>query len=275
MNKKIEARINKIYKALFKKIFTKETIKQATWSNPQAIIAKILRLENSKSFDKFAKEFSKKLTMMGLTKKKGMWRKFYEAAKRKHYIGLPKTFSEFEKKIYANIVKENFKMIKSVPEHILKVYEQKDIQTILGQVLEGRLPRGAFEKSLKEHGYKNSKLIARTETAKLQTAIEEARATDLGSVAYIWSSSNDRRTRPSHRKMNEVVVFWRKDKEKPHLDNMWGNAGEFPNCRCTTLPIFDEEDLDKPTYNVYNYQTEKIVKIGKQKLIELMEQGGF
>ena len=43
--------------------------------------------------------------------------------------------------------------------------------------------------------------------------------------------------------MNGVIVFWRPDNQKPLLDKMRGNAGEFPNCRCTPLPILDENDI--------------------------------
>ena len=120
-------------------------------------------------------------------------------------------------------------------------------------------------------GNTHSKVIARTESAKLQTVILENRALDLGSIAYIWLASNDKRTRPSHKAMNGVIVFW--NFNKPLLDNMRGHAGEFPNCRCSPQPIFDEEDLQKPFYKVYDYRNNNIISMNKKDLIEALKRG--
>jgi hypothetical protein len=74
--------------------------------------------------------------------------------------------------------------------------------------------------------------------------------------------------------MNGVVVFWRTNElEKPRLDNMYGNAGEFPNCRCDPQIIFDENDLDKNNYKVYNYNSHTIINMTKKELINALEKG--
>lgn len=275
MNKRTERLINKIYQETFKKVFTKQRITQASKGNSQQIISAILQLQNSQQFDKFAKKFAKKLATTGLSNQKGMWKKYYNAAKEKHLGILPDTYSRYEKQLLEQIVVHNFKMIKSVPQHILSVYQQKDVETLINQIATGKAGRKSFEKVLKSHGYKNSKLIARTESAKLQTAVDEYRATSLGSVCYKWLSSKDKRTRPSHRDMNDVIVFWRQDSQKPLLDNMRGNAGEFPNCRCATLPILDENDLTKSSYRVYDYRSDKIITLSRKNLIAAIKKGGL
>lgn len=273
MNNRIERRINNIYKAVFKEVFTKERLERAERGDKSVISKALISFQKSEKYKEFCKKFAERLAQRGLAEEKGLWRKYYEAAKAKHMYGIPNTYTAFQKSIYEKIVKKNFTMIKSIPDSIMKVWKQKDVTTLLRQVLEGKVGRGTFEKQLRLHGAKNAKMIARTETAKLQTAVTETRSKDLGSIAYIWRSSNDPRTRPSHRKMNNVVVFWRKDAEKPLLDKMRGNSGEFPNCRCRPLPIFDENDLKATTYRVYNYKTDKIVKMGKNELLKVLERG--
>lgn len=272
-SKDIERQINKLYESVFKKIFNKTRTISAIKGKTHDIERAILRLKQSEDYEKFAKEFAKKLAKKGLSKQRGVWRKFFQAAKANHVGVLPDTYKDFELKVLNEVVKNNFKMIKSIPDKVLEVYKHKYTKTLIEEVARGNLSRGAFMKELKSHGHKNAKLIARTETAKLQTVILQNRATELGSVAYIWRASNDKRTRPSHRNMNDVVVFWREFEERPLLDNMRGNAGEFPNCRCTPQPIFDEKDLTKSNYRVYDYRTNNIVTMLKSELIEALKRG--
>jgi len=275
MNKRTEQIIEKIYNEVFKKIFNRKRITEASKGKSTSVESVIFQLQNSEAYDKFAERFSKKLASAGLSKERSLWKKYYQAAKEKHVGVLPSTFTAYKQLLLRKAVQENFKMIKSIPEHILKTYEQKAIQSVIDQIALGKAGRKTFESVLKKHGAKNAKLIARTESAKLQTAIDENRATSLGSVCYEWLSTKDRRTRKSHKDMNGVIVFWREQSQKPLLDNMRGNAGEFPNCRCSPLPILDENDLKKSKYKVYDYRNDKIITLSKKDLIENIKKGGL
>lgn len=275
MMKDVEREINKLYKKVFETVFSKKGLLALSRRNRIAILERAEKLESSDAYEEFAKRFAKELTKKGLRHQKGIWRKFYEAAKHSHYVALPKTFAEYEKSTMEKVVLDNFLMIKSIPREVVKIMEHKYATTLIEEVAKGKLSRGAFERQLKSHGHKNAKLIARTETAKLQTAILQGRAQNLGSVAYEWRASHDRRTRPSHRDMDGVIVFWRQGTEKPNLDNMVGNAGEFPNCRCTPQPIIDEDDITKATYKVYNYLTKKVVSMTKNELLTALKNGGL
>lgn len=272
MNKRIENEIRKIYLSVFNKVYKNVKKEKILYSkNKQEKIDDIiLRLENSKKYKEFAEKFAKELSKRGLSQQRGIWRKFYAAAKQKKHIVLPSTYKEFELLQFKKAVLHNLKMIKSIPDEVKEVYKYKYTKTLINSVVLGKVGRKTFEKELLESGAKRAKLIARTETAKLQTAILENRSSDLGSIAYIWKSSNDRRTRQSHKEMNNVVVFWRKNLEKPLLDGMYGNAGEFPNCRCTPLPIFDESDLSKNVYKLYDYRNHTIVSVTKFELLQFM-----
>lgn len=81
-------------------------------------------------------------------------------------------------------------------------------------------------------------LIARTETAKANAAITQARAELVGATQYMWETAEDGDTRPSHRKMQGQVFSF---DDPPTLeDGMTGNPGEFPNCRCFAVPMLSE-----------------------------------
>lgn len=273
MTKAVEKRINEIYWRLFRQCFTNNTYARLASGNKRAVKKKILQLQSSKEFNDFAVKFSKELAKQGLYGTKGIWRKYYKAAQATQHIALKPSYTKYEYNVMSVAIKQNFKMIKSIPQSFIKLLEHDYTSTLIEQVAKGTIGRRSFRTQLEKHGHKNAKLIARTETAKLQTVILEERATQLGSVAYIWRSSNDKRTRPSHKKMNDVVVFWKH--EKPHLDNMVGHAGEFPNCRCTPQPILDVRDLTKSSYKVYDYRSHKIMSLTKQKLIEALNRGSL
>lgn len=271
MNKRTEREIDKIFKEIFKKIYKevdKTDLKKGSIDNL------IYRFKNSKQYEDFCKEFSKKLAQQGLNKERGLWRKYFEAAKMSHIVALPKTFSEFEIKMYRKVVRQNFHMIKSIPEEVAKVWKYEYVDTLIAERLKGTLPRGAFQKKLMKAGAKKAELIARTESAKLETFIVQSNATELGSILYRWSSTKDVRTRPSHKKMNGVYVFWKdKNEEKPLLDEMYGNAGEFPNCRCVCVPIFDLTGKnDKSSYEVYDYKAHKVITMSKKQLEEKIKK---
>lgn len=265
----VEKEINKIYKKVFNEVF-----KNNKNLDIDKAKKKLIEFSSSKKYEEFCNKFSKELAKKNIKWKKDTWKKLYKVAKKEGVISLKSNYTDYQKKVMKKAVKENFKMIKSIPEKIMKVLKEKGVKELVNEVALGKTDRGSFKKFLEEKKVKNAELIARTETAKLQTIIQKERATNLGSVCYIWKTSNDRRVRESHRRMNNVVVFWRDDEEeKPHLDNMYGNAGEFPNCRCDCSSIvLPKVQLTRNSYKVYNYKTEKIEQISKKKLLEMIEE---
>ncbi len=268
MNKRAERLIEKIYEEVFSKIFTKKTVDQLSKGDRTLLLKSVTILNSSDAFDSYSQKQAKELAKKGASYKRDEWRKYFNKAKKKGLIGIEKTWSKFEEEQMQKVISNNFKLIKSIPQQTLEILERKYTSTLIEEVAKGNKSRGAFYKELKSHGHKNAKMIARTESAKLQTLLIQNRAEDLGSVAYIWKSSKDKRTRPSHQAMDGVVVFWRQNQsEKPLLDNMYGDPGEFPNCRCSPNPIFDEDDLTENSYKLYDYRINKIVKISKKDLI--------
>lgn len=275
MSKQIEKDIQKIYNQVYKQVFNKDNTTLLSNGSRIDIEQALNKITSSDKYNEFAKKFAYELAKKGIKYKKGTWRKYFEAARKSHHIALPLTYKDFEYTTLRNAVQHNFDMIKSIPSRMMEILNHKYTSTLIEEVAKGTLPRGSFANMLAKHGNKQAKLIARTETAKLQTAIAQTRSLNLGAITYTWISSNDRRTRPSHREMNNVIVFWRQDTEKPLRDGMRGNAGEFPNCRCDAQPNVDLDDFTNSRYKVYNYKTDKIEWMSKNDLIEAISKGGL
>lgn len=89
-----------------------------------------------------------------------------------------------------------------------------------------------------------AKLIAVTETARANAAINQSRAQSVGSDQYRWHNSGDEAVRHSHKyykgKLMQGRIF---DWDKPPTldDGMKGHPGTFPRCRCFAEPIFEDE----------------------------------
>jgi SPP1 gp7 family putative phage head morphogenesis protein len=96
----------------------------------------------------------------------------------------------------------------------------KDLQNI-GQVTESR-----------------AVLIARTETAKANSTLTQARATAVGADSYIWRTAGDADVRESHAEMEGRVVRW--DDPPTLSDGTTTHAGQIYNCRCWAEPIFTD-----------------------------------
>lgn len=81
-------------------------------------------------------------------------------------------------------------------------------------------------------------LIARTEVAKANAALTQARAEAVGATHYVWETAEDGDVRESHAAMQGTVN--RFDDPPTLEDGMTGNPGEFPNCRCFAVPVLAE-----------------------------------
>ena len=81
---------------------------------------------------------------------------------------------------------------------------------------------------------RRANLIARNETANLNSALNKMRQEEAGVTQYIWRSSNDERTRPLHAELDGQTFYW----NKPGPDN-GQHAGEPINCRCTAQAIIE------------------------------------
>lgn len=149
---------------------------------------------------------------------------------------------------YRELIRENAALIKSLPEEAAAVAVQRAARV----AREGRRAEGLSGEGLFRHVARSrAMLIARTETAKANAALTQARAEDLGLDWYVWQTSEDQRVRPSHRKMQGVLVRFN---EPPSPEALIGQrstlghygAGNCPNCRCYSEPLLRTSQIAWP-----------------------------
>lgn len=154
-------------------------------------------------------------------------------------------------KIVREKIIENASLIKSIPENMISKMQK----TVTINWQQGRRWEEAAEAIGKDYDVSESsaRRLARTETAKINSALTEARSRDVGITGYIWHGAMDNRERDSHAEMEGQYVDY---DNPPELDEMVGHAGEFPNCRCWQEPVvvkqFEDpvvEDFDTPYDN--------------------------
>jgi SPP1 gp7 family putative phage head morphogenesis protein len=123
------------------------------------------------------------------------------------------------------------------------------IGMIAQEAMVGGMRPEAIEERIRKEGEiseNRARLIARTEVARSNSILVQARAESLGSKAYIWQTAEDSRVRESHMEMNGKVVHWN---DPPTLDGMKGHAGQLPNCRCIQLPLLSDAELQEAFEN--------------------------
>lgn len=147
------------------------------------------------------------------------------------------------------LISENAAYIKTLPDqwaHFASEYAYRE-------ALKGKRPEeieAEMRKIIPQHMTKNLKCIARTECAKANAAIVQARAEMCGIRCYIWRCVEDERSRDSHVQMDGILVFY-DDPPSPEAlfpsqgQRPYGNyhAGNTFNCRCFQEPVVDASFL--------------------------------
>lgn len=134
------------------------------------------------------------------------------------------------------IINEQVDLIKSIPIEAGERAQKLALENLSGARRADEIAREL--KKTTEVTESRAKLIARTEVARANTALNLARSTSVGSTRYIWRTSGDKDVRPSHKKMNNKEFSW--DSPPTLSDGMTGHPGTFPNCRCYAEPILPD-----------------------------------
>ena len=134
--------------------------------------------------------------------------------------------------------RRNAALIKSVAED-----ETRKIQQLVteGQRA-GRNVRELAREIEERFGVSRSRarLIARDQTAKLNSQVTAQRQRDNGVKQYVWRTSDDERVRPGHQVLDDRTFSW---DSPPVVDPRSGrraHPGEDYQCRCTPEPVFDD-----------------------------------
>lgn len=150
------------------------------------------------------------------------------------------------------LVMENASLIRSLPEDVAKYATRMALRH---QQTGERAPDIA--RLIKQESRTRAMLIARTEVGKATTALTEARAESLDLPWYVWETSQDQRVRPSHRKMQGVLVRWNDPPNpealagEPHRHGPY-TPGNIWNCRCYPAPLLTLDQIAWP-HKVYRF----------------------
>jgi SPP1 gp7 family putative phage head morphogenesis protein len=153
------------------------------------------------------------------------------------------------------LVRENARLIRTLPS---------DIAAKTNAYVASQQRRGVrsdtiakeLQKRLPEMRAASVRLLARTETAKSETAVTQARAESIGIGWYEWSASHDQRVRLSHRKMDGVLCRFSDPPAPEALIGEKSSLGHYapgscPNCRCLALPLVSLDEVSWP-HRVYS-----------------------
>lgn len=130
-------------------------------------------------------------------------------------------------------VSQNVSLIKSIPDQYFNRVEQ----SVLRGIQSGKLTSAIKEEIQQAYSVSESRatLIARDQIAKFNGNLTELRQKSVGVSKYIWSISLDERVRPDHAEKEGNVYYW----NDPPADT--GHPGQDFQCRCSALPVFDDE----------------------------------
>lgn len=144
-------------------------------------------------------------------------------------------------RIAASLMNEQVGLIKSIPIEAGKRAQELALEAFYNGTRADEIAQELLQTT--DVTESRAILIGRTETARANATINQARSLSLGSPGYIWKNSGDGAVRESHKfykgkKLDGMFFRWN---EPPTLDDgMTGHAGSFPNCRCWQFSVFEE-----------------------------------
>jgi len=204
------------------------------------------QLKQSAEMERVLREYAKRLepwarrqSMKMLEKVSKVNARAYKANAKKMGKLLNEQVTEAETgRVAFELMQEQVELIQSIPLDAANRAQKLAFEAATG----GRRASEVAEELARSTKVSESKalLIARTETARANAYITQARAGAAGATGYIWRTTMDGAERESHAKMNGKFVSY---DNPPHLiDGTTGHAGTFPNCRCFQDPVFDDTE---------------------------------
>lgn len=125
--------------------------------------------------------------------------------------------------------RENVNLIKSIPaEYFSKIETIVFTNTTQGSTAGSMIKQ---IQKLNKSTVKRAKLIARDQSSKLNSALNQQRQQNLGIEEYVWRTSGDERVRADHKSKNGKTFRW----DNPPKDT--GHPGADIQCRCVAQPI--------------------------------------
>lgn len=137
----------------------------------------------------------------------------------------------------------NVDLIKTIPEEYFdKITDAVEMNWAGGMRWESLVGRVQEIGDITE---RRAALIARDQTAKMNSSFNRIRQTDLGIEEYEWQTSGDERVRESHAEVDGQVFRW--DEPGPVAGSVAGepcHAGFDVNCRCVGIPHLNIDAME-------------------------------
>lgn len=253
------------------KIFQK--IAKYSGNDQQKYKDSMMNFQKSMQYEKFINSVVKRMVLPLDVGNQRTWREAAKKATKGKF--LYRLLMDELKQGTGNIIQqqviENASLIRTLPSDVA----EKVVQDVSENALKGARAE-SIEKIIRDktdqHTRASARLIARTETAKTQSALTKARCEQLGLRWYVWRTALDgNRVRLSHRIMEGVLVNWN---NPPSPEELVGekyvghyHAGNIWNCRCYSEPILEIDDIRFPARVYYNGQ---IVMMNKSEFEKIM-----
>lgn len=77
---------------------------------------------------------------------------------------------------------------------------------------------------------------ARDQIGKFYAELNEHRQRSVGIEEYVWDATDDERTRPTHRALNETIHSWNDPPVVDHKSGRQAHPGQDYQCRCQAKP---------------------------------------
>jgi SPP1 gp7 family putative phage head morphogenesis protein len=149
---------------------------------------------------------------------------------------------EYYQRMLEQWVSANVDLIKTVPKDSLGNLKEK----VYSDYMNGRSTTNIVKELQRQYGMdkRHAQLIARDQTAKLNSNITQSQQRDAGVNKYKWSTVGDGRVRDSHDALDGEIFSW--DDPPETDDGRRCHPGEDYQCRCCAIPVFDIDELDLP-----------------------------
>ena len=244
----------------------------------EEISRKLLVIQNSPKFVTFVESMATNMTQQVYRQTSRAWRTNSQIASRKRSsLIFNQLMSDLDNPFIGgamrDIVLNNASLIKTIPSRL-----DREMTTLLSSksAMAGIRSEELTKEILSKFDHLldwQARRIARTETAKAQSALTQVRSLAIGSKWYVWRTADDGdRVRDSHRHMEGVLVHW---SEPPNPELLIGknanngsyHAGNIYNCRCYSQVLLDIDDVSWPHNVFYNGN---IVKMQRQEFKHLL-----
>ena len=139
---------------------------------------------------------------------------------------------------------ENVSLIKTLPNEAFSDIEQDVLRGVRSGDSTATISRQIQERWGTTQA--RARVIARDQTAKLTSQLNQNRQRQIGVKRYIWKDVDDERVRKTHVKRDGEIFEWGKPiqpqlREKGlKVDTIDGHPGEPIQCRCVPIPVLSD-----------------------------------